>query len=584
LFLWLVKKSKPGQKKKQPVTMQPGKKEKKSFHLFLYALPVLVITFICFFPCIKNGLTNWDDPTYLAGNPLIRSLSGENIKRIFTEIYFANYQPLHIFSYAIEYHFFKLNPAGYHAVSIIMHVINTGLVIWLAGLLLENKTGAALTGFLFGINPLRVESVAWASERKDLLYALFFFLSLIYYIRYVKDTAMQKWFYMSLLFFVLSIFSKTMAASLPPALIIIDLFYKRKFSRKLIFEKIPFFIIAIVMGIVSVKAAATSESITDMSKYTFMERLLFAGTNLVQYIYKLFVPVNLSAYYPYPQKLSGSLPPVYFIFPVFSTLLIGYLMYALKKAKGNMVWLGLSFYFISIVLVLQMLPVGPTIFSERYSYIPSAGIFLLVSYFIIKFFDKENTLSKFKNSVVAVMAAYCMVLSYLTFNRCKVWKDSITLFSNVLEQFPYAVHAINNRADAYYRLGKYNEAIDDFNKAIQLNPGYAMSYYNRANCYGQTGRFKESLEDLNNSLRLNPEYGDAYNKRGQANAMLGKMNEAFSDFNKAVKLVPGNPEVYYNLGITYYNSGKKAEACRELRKAALMNFEMAAKAYNDLCK
>ena len=550
----------------------------------MYALPVMVITFICFIPCIKNGLTNWDDPTYLTNNPLIRSLSGGNIKRIFTEIYFANYQPLHIFSYAIEYHFFKLNPAGYHAVSVIMHVINTGLVIWLAGLLLENKKGAALTGLLFGINPLRVESVAWASERKDLLYALFFFLSLIYYIRYVKDTGMQKWFYLSLLFFILSIFSKTMAASLPPALIIIDIFYKRNFSGKLIFEKIPFFIIAIVMGIVSVKAAATSAAITDMSKYTFIERLLFAGTNLVQYVYKLFVPVNLSAYYPYPAKLSGSLPVIYFIFPVLAVLLIAYLLYALKKAKGNIIWLGLSFYFISIVLVLQMLPVGPTIFSERYSYIPSAGIFLIVSYFILKFFEKENTLYKFKNIVIAFIATYCIVLSYLSFNRCKVWKDSITLFNNVLEQFPLAVHAINNRADAYYNLGQYNEAIVDFSKAIQLNPGFALSYYNRANCYGQTGRFKESLEDLNNSLRLNPRYGDAYNKRGQASAMLGKMNEAFNDFNKAVELTPGNPEVYYNLGITYYNSGKKEEGCNALQKAVSMNFEPAAKAYNDLCK
>ena len=157
---------------------------------------ILLLTFIVFFPTLNNALTNWDDPHYLNDNPLIRSLSGQNIKKIFTEVFFGNYQPLHIFSYAIEYHFYKLNPVGYHTTSVIMHLMVTFLVFKFILLLSENNTIALITALLFGIHPLHVESVAWAAERKDLLYAMFFLGSMICYIRYIKEQQKIKFIFL----------------------------------------------------------------------------------------------------------------------------------------------------------------------------------------------------------------------------------------------------------------------------------------------------------------------------------------------------------------------------------------------------
>src|SRR5690348_12016076 len=168
-------------KKSQPVKPAPSPKKTgpRKYPDWFWLCCILVLTFIVFIPALNNALTNWDDPHYLNDNPLIRKLSAENIKRIFTEVFFGNYQPLHIFSYAIEYHFYKLNPAGYHTTSVVMHLIVTALVYRFIFLLSNNSLIALLSALLFGIHPLHVESVAWAAERKDLLYGMFFVGALI---------------------------------------------------------------------------------------------------------------------------------------------------------------------------------------------------------------------------------------------------------------------------------------------------------------------------------------------------------------------------------------------------------------------
>src|SRR6185503_18481852 len=200
----------------------------------IWLLCILAVTFISFIPALNNALTNWDDPRYLTDNPLIKKLSFENIRRIFTEPYFGNYQPLHIFSYALEYQLYKLNPVGYHTTSVIMHLLVTALVFRFIFLLAENTTVAGIAALLFGIHPLHVESVAWAAERKDLLYAIFFLGSLIAYIKYIRSEQKIKYLIYALLFFILSIMSKTMAASLPPVIILLDYYFSRKLNAKVI--------------------------------------------------------------------------------------------------------------------------------------------------------------------------------------------------------------------------------------------------------------------------------------------------------------------------------------------------------------
>lgn len=558
---------------------------------------ILLLTFIVFIPSLDNALTNWDDPRYLNDNPLIRKLSADNLKRIFTEIYFGNYQPLHIFSYAIEYHFYKLNPAGYHATSVVMHLIVTFLVYRFIFLLSKNNTIALISALLFGIHPLHVESVAWAAERKDLLYAMFFLGSLNFYIRYIQDERKWKYLLFAFLLFVLSIMSKAMASSLAPVLILIDYFFARKFNMRTVLEKIPFFAIALLFGIIAT-STVTSTGQVSLHVFSLFERILFANLNLLSYVAKLIVPVQLSAFYPYPARIDGHLPYYCYIAPF---VVAGLLILIILSAKRTKVILfGAGFFVACIILVLQLFPVGPTIISERYSYLPSIGFFFAVAWFVQQLILKKPTA---KAAVYAGLGVYCLFLSITTYARCDVWKDSITLWSNVLEQFPNVGVALNNRGNIYGKeKGDLDRAMADFNRSIKYDPAYENAYVNRGIVYCLRGQFDLAIPDFNKALELKPDYFDArfnrgiaytqtnefekaiadfdylestnkddariFRTRGRAFSLSRRYNEAIQNFNRAIELEPANAESFYNRASAFYNTGKFQEAYRDVLEAA----------------
>ena len=566
-----IKVSQPA-KQKTKAALQPT-----SNTVWMLLGAIVIVTAIAFWPILQNGFTNWDDPTYLENNPLIKELSAAGIKRIFSEVYFANYQPLHILSYAIEYHFFKLNPAGYHAVSLVMHLVNVLLVFFFIRKLSSNYIIALITALLFAVNPLRVESVAWAAERKDLLYSIFFFASLITYLHYVKDEkhkGLLQYIVYTFLLFVLAVFSKTMAVSLVPVLFLVDFYVGRKFELKVFLEKIPFIILAVVMGLVSVYASASEGTIDNNSSFNFIDRLFFASHNLLQYILKSIIPFKQSAFYQYPDSVTIE----YYLAGLSAIGLAVFAFYSLRKGKDF--FFATTFFVLTVFLVLMLIPVGPTIFSERYSYIPSVALFFTIAVQLNSISTKNQQL---KMPVFIGVGIVAVVFVFLTRQRCMIWKDSVTLWTNVLEQFPKAPHALNNRGDAYFNLQQIDLAVTDFSKALEGNDKYAQAYYNRGNAYGQTGKAKEALSDLNNAIKFEPDNANAYNKRGQANAVLGNTNAAITDFNKALQLKPDLNEAYYNLGITYINTNQKELACTNLKLAVDAGFELAIKPFNDIC-
>jgi Tfp pilus assembly protein PilF len=578
-----LKKKAPLKKRQEPLKPVPEKKD-SSFGMFLFIsfAGALILSFIAFWPILKNGFSNWDDPTYIENNPLIKDFTLSNFKKIFTEIYFSNYQPLHIFSYFIEYRFFKMDAHGYHLVSILMNAIVTALVMWFAWLFSGKKNIAFITGLLFAVHPLHVESVAWVAERKDLLYTIFMFASLIAYLYYVKNSKNRISYAWSLLFFVLSIFSKAMAASLPPLLVLIDFYYSRKFSRKVILEKIPFFLLALVMGSISVYASGRDGSINENAIYTFFDRCILACSNLLMYFVKLIVPHHLSPYYPYPAKTGGMLPWYYYVSPFIVALLIAVTFYSLKVSKK--IFFCLVFFYVTIFLVLQLLPVGPTVFSERYSYIPSAAFFMLVAMGIDHLIMQKKGNTLFTNGIYMVLAAYCIWLGIITRDRCRIWKDPDTFWSDVIGKFDDVPIAFNNRGHYYNKMGKKKEAMADFNKAISLNADYDMALFNRGSLYGEMNRLDESMQDLNHALKVNGRLAEAYKMRGQVYAVTGKEDAAMADFKKALELNPGYGEIYFNLGIFYFNKGNKQEACKNFHMALNMHYDKATEMIDKYCK
>jgi len=547
-------------------SLEPANPERWKYYGALVI--ILVISFIAYLPVFHNGLLAWDDHSYIKNNPLIYSI---NLKEIFSQNVLSNYHPLTILTLAIEYQFFGLNATGYHAVNLLLHLLNVMLVFYTI-YLLSDKAGVALVAsLLFGIHPMHVESVAWAAELKDLLYTFFFLASYIFYLKYLKDLQKKNYAFAILLFLV-SLLSKAMAASLPLVLILTDYFKGRKINLKTLSEKIPFFLLAIAFGIVAVIAQKSSGA-ADVIDFSFPQRILFACYGFISYLFKLIFPLNLSAYYPYPINSGENIPVQYYIYLILFLALIVSVYYSLRFTKK--IFFGTGFFALTVFLVLQLLPVGGAVMADRYSYIPSIGIFYLAGEGFYFLWSKKQKLIP-----IILLGGFAIFFSVKTYARCGVWKNDITLWNDVISKDQTIYEAYINRGNALKNENKNNQALADFNKVIELNPKYALAYYNRGTVFEDEKKYDLALADYNKAIELNPVFSPAYNNRGNLFANINNYDQALTDFNKAIKLNPDYSQAYNNRGNLFVNTNKIDQALADFSKAVELN-PGNAKAYNN---
>ena len=228
-------------------------------------LLVLVASAITWFPSVKNDFVNWDDIIYIMNNDMIHSFSLENISKIFSTYWMGNYHPFAILSFTFDYQFFKITPQGYHFHNMVLHLVNTALVYFFCFHLMNRRVGiATVAALLFAVHPMHVESVAWISERKDLLYTMWFLMALIAYLFYCRNKDF-KYLGLSLILFLFSLLSKAQAVTLPLSLLALDYFLNRKFTVKTLAEKIPFFLLSLVFGIIAIYAQKADNSINAVN-------------------------------------------------------------------------------------------------------------------------------------------------------------------------------------------------------------------------------------------------------------------------------------------------------------------------------
>ncbi|HRC32268.1 MAG TPA: tetratricopeptide repeat protein [Bacteroidia bacterium] len=546
-------------------------KSNKWLHLAI-AAALAIITIISFSSCFDNELTNWDDPDYILDNPIIRNLDGATVKEIFTKPYFGNYQPLHILSYAIEFHYWKLDPKGYHVLSTILFAITVMLVFYFAlSLTSGNVIIATIAAALFGLNAMHVESVAWAAERKDTLYSLFFVASLIYYIKYIKSELKWHHLFFAFVLFVLSLLSKVMAVSLVGVLIMLDYWYDRKLSVRLVIEKILFVIPSVIIGIIQVKSVDQAGTIAKGGSFNFVDKISIACHNLLQYFVKLIAPINLSAFYPYPTLETGKLPWDFYASPIVVILLGAAVIYSMRYTK--IFFFAAGFFVACIALVLQYLPVGPTMFSERYTLVPAIAFSFLLAYGVNVIIQKWPAM---KMPALIVSAVYCAVLAVGTYNRCNVWQTSLTLWDNVLEQFPTVATALNNRGKYYGQvLANYQQAETDLTNSIKADPNYELAYSNRGIVYSITKRYDKALADFDMAIKLKPDYAEAMHNRAIAYSQIGKVQESLKDLNYLVEKHPNSAENWHTRGVTFLQLNQAQKGLDDINRALSINPELA---------
>ncbi|MBM4175737.1 MAG: tetratricopeptide repeat protein [Ignavibacteria bacterium] len=521
---------------------------------------IIILTFIAYLPALQNGFTNWDDGQYVVQNSKITNLSFENIENIFSTYSMGNYHPLTILSFAVDYSIGQLDPFVYHLSNILLHLLNTLLVFIFVFYLFENLQLAIVTSIIFGVHPLHVESVAWISERKDVLCTLFYLIAAVYYVKFIKQEK-KKYFIYSLLLFVLSLLSKAQAVSFAITIAAIDFAVGRKLTdKKVIIEKIPFVALALIFGVIAIFAQQSSESIRDANIYPLYERLAIASYGFIQYLIKLILPINLSAFYPYPD---GGIPTFFWFYFLIAVCLTIIIVYSLKFTPKF--FFAYSFFLINISLVLQIIPVGDAMMADRYVYIPSIGFFLLIGFGYQYLVSNKP---KAKNIIISILVIYIGALAVQNYNRTKIWKDSVTLWSDVLDQFPHVPVALNNRGNVYSKeLKQLDKALEDYNTSIKYHPEYSKAYSNRAIVYGMRKQFDLAIADLNTALQLSPNSLEALQNRAIAFATVGEFEKAFSDFNRCVELDVNNPTAYVNRGIAFMNISQLNSAIKDFSSA-----------------
>lgn len=529
---------------------------------------VMLLTFVAFFPSLQNGFVNYDDTVYVYQNPHIQSFSAENLQKMWTKPMAHNYHPLTMMSLAVNYQFSELNPFGYHLTNLLLHLANVFWVFWLVYLLSGRRIEMSfIVSLLFGIHPMHVESVAWIAERKDVLYSFFFLPALIAYIRYLKS---QKWvfFAVSLLLFTLSLLSKPAAIVLPMLLFLLDYWYKRPLKVKLFVEKIPFFLLALLFSYLTLQAQTETGAVVSLNAYTPFTRFMAACYGFSMYIIKMIVPHQLTVYYPYP-LLNNGFPAFYYIFPVLSLLIAAFTLFSLRFTRT--VFFGMAFYLINLILVLQLVTVGGTMMSERYTYIPYIGLFFVLAWAYLK------VISKWKNYrpvFTGFLAIYMILLGIFTWNRCKVWKDSMTLWTDSIEKIPNVI-AYNNRGELYFEAKQYDLALKDVDAAIALNPSYMNSYKNRGLLYSITNQFDKALQNYTlylKNTRGKKDREPVLNWRGIARLNLGQYEGALKDFDEAIEINPQNGSYYFNRSRTHQALGSRKAALKDAKKAQTLGF------------
>ena len=526
---------------------------------------ILVVTYTAFYPSLVNDFVNWDDYIMVKENAGIQSLSLQNIKNIFGSFHITSlYHPLVDMSYAIEYHFFKATPLAYHTTNLILHMSNCLLVFWIIFLLSNKISVSLITALLFGIHPLHVESVAWITERKDVLYGLFFLGGLISYIYGTKIPG-KKYYYISVLLFILSLLSKSMAMTFPFVLLLCDYILNRKLDKERLKEKSLFFIISGLFAIFTFYGLTMTKSYIQAPQMPFYSYIFSAGYGLIFYLYKFIIPVGLSCFYPYPENIAA-MPILRLLIPFLIIAVLTLLVIFSKKYTKKIIF-GSLFFLVTILPVLQLLPSSKSIAADRYTYIPLIGLCYISAVWFSKIFKK---------SLLVILAAIIVSLSYLTFQRCAVWKDSITLWNDTLKKYPDLSLAYSNRAYAYINMKDYDRALSDYDKAINLSPDAAIAYTNRAGAYTYKKDYDRAISDYNKALAINPDFALAYNRRGRAYADKGDYDRAISDYNEALMINPDYVEAYVQRGNVYVIKKEYDCAVSDYNKAISLSPDAAA--------
>ncbi|MGD8989353.1 MAG: tetratricopeptide repeat protein [Syntrophobacterales bacterium] len=549
----------------------------------LYAIAIILATLLAYIPAMQAGFI-WDDNDYVTDNQELRSLEG--LKSIWLEPRSTpQYYPMVFTTFWAEYRLWGLNPTGYHVVNVLLHALSA-LLLWRLLLRLD-MPGAWLVAMVFAIHPVHVESVAWVTERKNVLSGFFYFSSALCLIRFFglsgeEETQSRQWWWygLGLLLFVFALFSKTITCSLPAATVLVLWWKRGRVSRQELLALVPFFLLGLGLGLATVwlERYHVGTELLDWH-LSFVDRCLIAGRALWFYAGKLVWPVGLI--FNYPRWIVDSGLWWQYIYPI-AVLGVILALWAFRGRLGRGPLVGVLFFGGTLLPALGFFDIFPFRYSyvaDHFQYLASVGLLVLLVSALM--YALSRVMVWPRQVSVAVWILLLALLGVQTWRQGYMYENLETLWTVTLEKNPASAIAHCNLGFLRQEQGRYEEAIAHYSEALRLRPDFAEAPYNMGNVLEGQGRLDEAISYYSEAIRIKPNWSHPHNKLGIVYQRQGRYEEAVVHLETAVRFHPRFAEAWYNLGIALAHLGKLEEAADSYGKALQIKPEFT-EAHNSL--
>ena len=536
----------------------------------------LVISILWVYWPVRNfSFVNFDDRQYVTSNYHVQAgLTLENIRWSFSATQASNWHPLTWLSHMLDCQIYGMNPGHHHMTNVLLHILNTLLLFFIFKRISGSQWKSAFVAALFALHPLHVESVAWISERKDVLSTFFWMLTLWSYTGYVESSRLDKYLLL-ILFYILGLMAKPMLVTLPFVLLLLDYWPLKRFHLKssdnenaavqkpfyfgLILEKIPLFLLSAASGIVTYLVQKSSGAVSSLDAIPFHDRIANALVSYVVYIGKMLWPHNLAVLYPYPKsialwEIAGA-----------GILLIMISVFAFRMLRSKpYLAVGWLWYLGTLVPVIGIVQVGSQALADRYTYVPLIGIFIMITWGISDWISKKHY------GKIGLFIASASILSILMITsrlQVKYWSNSVTLFEHAIDVTGENCTAQLNLGEALAEQGNMKKAVKPFSKDLSEKSDRAAAQYELGDMFEKKGELSRAVKCYMEAIKIRPGYAKAYNNLGVIFAAQNKVEAAIVFLSKALQISPDYAGAHFNLGKIFFNRNDPEKAIFHYKKA-----------------
>jgi protein O-mannosyl-transferase len=567
--------------------------------VWLLALLLAAFTFVTFVPALWNQFVDWDDYENLVNNPAYRGLGWNQLRWMFTTFHLGHYQPLSWVTLGIDYLIWGLNPVGYHLTNLILHAANAIFFYFISRRLLSQalspgeagrswqvELSAAFAALLFAVHPLRVESVAWATERRDVLSGFFFLWTIYCYLLAASISQVdsrRRWLYAALVLHGLSLLSKAIAMTVPVVLLLLDIYplgrlqggprnwFKPQF-RSVLWEKLPFLSMALVFALSALLAQRSIGALKPLQHYDITSRIGQGFYGIIFYLWKSLLPIRLSPLYELPYDPEPWLPV--FAAAAITAIAVSLVVYVLRQ-RWPALLASWAYYLLMLVPVLGIAQSGPQLVADRYTYLACLSWGLLIAGVLFFYWLPSSGTNRDRQprflAAPVISVATVLILAFLTWRQIGVWRDTRTLWEHVIKVAPASSIARYNLGKALESEGRVEQAVELYRRAVELNPGNPDAHHNLARLLARSGQRDEAIGHYRQALAIKPDDADTHNNLGLLLAVRGETEESLRELQQAVQIDPAHARAYFNMGRIFARQGDLDSALVNYQRAVKLN-------------